>query len=204
MSDTNPNNPTPTVDELTTRLTAIRTGIAKGLGLAEDATDETLLARAAEVAKERDDAKTRANTIAAERNTEKMDAEIRSAVTKAGIFAQSTDDATAILRGVLEVTDKGEVRTKAAPNVVPGQTVEQFIAGQLKTMRPHYWPTSIGGGAKGGGFAAHAGPDVSCFKPGGTLTAQYALVARVGERAALEACRRSGIVPPPWLIGGAR
>ncbi|KAA0215806.1 MAG: hypothetical protein EDM82_05860 [Cyanobacteria bacterium CYA] len=203
MSDTNPNTPTPTVDELTTRLTAIRSGIAKGLGLAEDATDEALLARAAEVAKERDEAKTRADTIAAERNAERMDAEIRHALGKAGISAQNTDDAATILRGVLEVTDKGVV-TKAAPNVVPGQTPEQFIAGQLRTLRPHYWPLSIGAGAKGAGHAPHAGADASCFREGGTLTAQMALVARVGERAAIEACRRSGIVPPAWLTGGAR
>lgn len=152
---------------------------------------------------ERDAAVAEVAKIKADANTARVEAEIKDAVTKAGIFAHSTDDAATILRGVLEVTDKGEVRTKAAPNVVPGQTAEQFIVGQLRTLRPHYWPASIGAGAKGAGFAAHAGPDVSCFK-GGTLTAQYALVARVGERAAIEACRRSGIVPPAWLIGGGR
>jgi hypothetical protein len=130
-----------------------------------------------------------------------MDAEIRHALGNAGIIAQNTDDAAAILRGVLEVKE-GRVVTKAAPNVVPGQTPEQFIAGQLRTLRPHYWPLSIGAGAKGAGHTAHAGADVSCFREGGTLTAQMALVARVGERAAIEACRRSGIVPPTWLTNG--
>jgi hypothetical protein len=52
------------------------------------------------------------------------------------------------------------------------------------------------------GHAPHAGADASCFREGGTLTAQMALVARVGERAAIEACRRSGIVPPAWLTNG--
>lgn len=198
------NAPNPTELQATVdRLNTLAGGVRKALGLGDDADDAAVLSALGTVTTQRDEAVASAAKISTERNAEKMDAEIRSAVTKAGIFAQSTDDATTILRSVLEVTDKGEVRTKAAPNVVPGQTVEQFIAGQLKTMRPHYWPTSIGAGAKGAGFAAHAGPDVSCFK-GGTLTDQYALVARVGERAAIEACRRSGIVPPSWLIGGAR
>lgn len=186
------------------RLNALAGGVRKALGLGDDADDAAILAALGNTTKERDEAKTRADTIAAERNAERMDAEIRHALGKAGISAQNTDDAAAILRGVLEVTDKGVV-TKAAPNVVPGQTPEQFIAGQLKTMRPHYWPLSQGAGAKGAGHSAHAGADASCFREGGTLTAQMALVARVGERAAIEACRRSGIVPPAWLTnGGAR
>lgn len=31
------------------------------------------------------------------------------------------------------------------------------------------------------------------------MTDQYAVINRVGERAAAEACRRAGIVPPAWL-----
>lgn len=184
------------------RLNALAGGVRKALGLGADADDAAILTALGNTTKERDEAKTRADTIAAERNAERMDAEIRHALGKAGISAQNTDDAAAILRGVLEVTDKGVV-TKAAPNVVPGQTPEQFIAGQLRTLRPHYWPLSVSGGSKGGGYTAHAGADVSCFRDGGTLTAQMALVARVGERAAIEACRRSGIVPPTWLTNGS-
>jgi hypothetical protein len=201
VSDTNP-NPTELQAQLD-RLTALAGGVRKALALGDDADDAAILAALGNTTKERDEAKARADTIAAERNTERMDAEIRHALGKAGISAQNTDDAALILRGVLEVTDKGVV-TKAAPNVVPGQTPEQFIAGQLRTLRPHYWPLSIGAGAKGAGHAPHAGADVSCFREGGTLTAQMAIVARVGERAAIEACRRSGIVPPTWLTGGAR
>lgn len=201
MADNAP-NPTEVQAQLD-RLTALAGGVRKALGLGDDADDAAILAALGNTTKERDEAKTRADTIAAERNAERMDAEIRHALGKAGISAQNTDDAAAILRGVLEVTDKGVV-TKTAPNVVPGQTPEQFIAGQLRTLRPHYWPLSKGAGAKGAGYAPHAGADASCFREGGTLTAQMALVARVGERAAIEACRRSGIVPPAWLTGGAR
>lgn len=40
---------------------------------------------------------------------------------------------------------------------------------------------------------------------GGTLTEQYAVVARVGEKAVIDSLRRAGIVPPAWLTyGGGR
>jgi hypothetical protein len=183
---------------------------AKALGLGDDATPDTILATlttrlgdADKITTERDAAVAEVAKIKGEANTARVEAEIKAAVTKAGIFAHSTDDAATILRGVLEVTDKGVV-TKAAPNVVPGQTAEQFIVGQLRTLRPHYWPTSVGAGAKGAGYAAHAGPDVSCFEPGGRLTDQMSVVGRAGEQATIEACRRAGIMPPAWLTGGGR
>lgn len=201
MSDTNPN--TNDLQATVDRLNTLAGGVRKALGLGDDAEDVAILAALGNTTKERDEAKTRADTIAAARDGERMDAEIRHALGAAGIISQNIDDATAILRGVLEVKD-GKVVTKAVPNVVPGQTPEQFIAGQLRTLRPHYWPLSKGGGAKGASHPAHAGADVSCFREGGTLTAQMAVVARVGEQAAIDACRRSGIVPPSWLIGGGR
>lgn len=186
--------------------------VAKALGIDEaTATPDTILSTltarlgdAAKITTERDTAVAEVAKIKSEANTARVEAEITSALGKAGICSQNTADAATILRGVLEVTDKGEVRTKAAPNVVPGQSAEQFIAGQLRTLRPHYWPASVGAGAKGGGYTAHAGADVSCFREGGRLTDQMAVVARVGEQGTIDACRRAGIVPPSWLIGGGR
>lgn len=85
-----------------------------------------------------------------------------------------------------------------------GANAEAWIVGELHAKRPHWWPKSVGGGAKGAGPTAHGGADVSCFRDGGTLTAQVVVVARVGERAAIEACRCARIMPPAWLTGGAR
>lgn len=156
-----------------------------------------------ELAKERDDARAEVAKMKGERDAEKVSSAIQAAISKSGIGQENAADATAILRGVLEVKD-GKVVTKAAEGIVPGQTADQFIAGQMYSMRPHYWPRSMGGGAKGAGHTAHGGVDVSAFRNGGTLTAQMAVVARVGEKAVIDSLRRSGIVPPAWLIGGAR
>ena len=60
---------------------------------------------------------------------------------QAGIFAHSTDDAATILRGVLEVTDKGEAN-EAAPNVVPGNQRNSSSRVNCEPC-PHYWPASV-------------------------------------------------------------
>lgn len=197
MSDTNPNNPAPTVDELTARLTAIRSGIAKGLGLAEDATDEALLARAAEVAKERDDSRAEAAKVKGERDADKVDTALRDAFAKSGADPRNAEDFLALARPLFTVDAKtGAVVTKSdAPNTVPGANPEAWIVAELRTKREHWWPKSIGGGARGAGFLPSGGADDSCFDPRSpnyNFTAQLAAEARFGPAFADRARQRYG------------
>lgn len=90
----------------------------------------------------------------------------------------------------------------ARGRAVRAALVPEITAGKPKALRHHDWPPSTGAGAKGAGHAPHARADASCFREGGALTAHMALGARVGEQAVIEACRRSGIVPPTWLTNG--
>jgi hypothetical protein len=165
MSDTNPN--TPTVDELSARLAAIRTGMAKGLGLAEDATDEALLARAAEVAKERDDSRAEVATLKSAADSGKVDAALRDAFAKSGADPRNAEDFLSLARPLFGVDAKtGAVATKAdAPNTVPGASAEAWIVAELRAKRPHWWALSTGGGARGAGLTSHGGGDDSCFDP---------------------------------------
>lgn len=164
--------------------------------------DTQVGAKTAALATERDAAVADAAKVRAEWNTHRIDTAIQSALTKSGIRPECIEDASTILRGTLEATDKGVV-TKTAAGIVPGQTVDQFIVGQLRSMRPHYWPTSVGGGAKGaGGLPLGAGVDLSGFKTG-NLTKQFAAIGTYGERAVVDALRRSGIPAPAWLLRGA-
>jgi len=140
--------------------------------------------------------------VKSERNAERIDAAIALALGKSGIIAQNADDAAAIIKAALEVNKDGRVVTKTAPNVVPGQSAEQFVMGQLKTMRTHYWPGNISGSARGGSNSAPPGLDVSAFKRG-NVTQMMATLAAHGERAVIDACRRQGIAVPSW-IGGRR
>lgn len=173
-------------------LDAVTAALSTRLGDA----DKIVAERTNALTAERDSARAELEQIRAERNAERTERAIGDALAKSGIIAHNADDAASILRGVLEVTDKGEVRTKAAPNIVPGQTPEQFIAGQLRTLRPHYWPASVGGGAKGTGTmpTPNLGND-SCFDPRSpqfNVTAQFQYEARFGKAAADAALKKYG------------
>jgi hypothetical protein len=189
--------------------------VRTALGLPEDAPLDTITttlsqrlgdidaqvnAKTENIAAERDAAVAEAAKVRDEWNAHRIDAAVQLALQTSGIRPECFADATTILRGALEATEKGVVRTKAAPNIVPGQTPEQFIAGQLKSLRPHYWPTSVGGGARGGGVHPTTGGDTSAFRTG-NVTGMMAYIARHGERAAIEACRRSGVPVPSFLRG---
>lgn len=104
-----------------------------------------------------------------------------------------------LLRPLFHVDDKGNVTTRGGDSgEAPGADPAQFIASRLGSLRPHWFPASVGSGVTGGGFTPSS-VSVDCFKPGGTLTAQMSLVAQLGEKVVMDACRRNGIVPPPWL-----
>lgn len=192
MSDTNPN--TPTVEELTAQLSALRAGLAKGFGLEESATDEALLARAGEVAKERDEARSKAADVESRWASEKVDSALRSAFEKSGAGREHEEDFLLLARGLFEVDEKGEVRTrKDAPNTLPGIDPAAWIVAELRAKRAHWFPHSVGGNARGGGALPSAGADDSCFDPSSpnyNFTKQLALEARYGSEFADKARAR--------------
>jgi hypothetical protein len=104
-------------------------------------------------------------------------------------------------RSLFTVDEKGNVRTKTdAPNTIPNADPGAWILTELRVKRPHWWPTSVGGGARGGsGAPAPQGlpgnPD--CFKPGPTwnFTQQMVYSKQFGAEAAARAAR---------LFGGGR
>jgi hypothetical protein len=183
MSDTNPN--TPTVEELTAQLSALRAGLVQGFGLGEDATDEALLARAAEIAKERDEARAEAADVESRWAGERVDSALRSAFEKSGAGREHEEDFLLLARGLFEMDEKGEVRTrKDAPNTLPGIDPAAWIVAELQAKRSHWWPLSQGASAKGGGFLPSGGADDSCFDPTSrnyNFTRQLALEAKYGS-----------------------
>lgn len=199
MSDTP--TPNPELD----RLTAFVGEVRKTLGLADDADEAAITAALGTRLGDAAAAVERAKTIEQTWANEKVDAALRSALTAAGILPEFMEDAMLRAKAVgFVLNDKGEVVTKPdAKDTIPNTSPAAWVQSELKAKAPRFWPTSVGAGAKGAGFAAHSGPDLSCFK-GGTMTDQMAVVARVGERAVLDSLKRSGIMPPPWLKGGGR
>ncbi len=155
-----------------------RRAIAKTLGLQDDAPWETITTAlsntdAAKLVEEKTAAlraelqteRERSTKLEGDWNAQRIDTAIVSALANSRMIAANHEDAATLLRGVLEVRE-GKVVTKTAPNIVPGQSAEQFIVGQLQTMRGHWWPRSVSGGARGGsGAGLNSLGDTSCFDP---------------------------------------
>lgn len=206
MSDTNPNtseaNQTPDLDRLTAFVGEVRKALALGDDADEAAITSALGTRLGDAAA----AVERAKAIEMERANEKVDAALRSALTAGGILPEFMEDAMLRAKAVgFVLNDKGEVVTKPdAKDTIPNTSPAAWVQSELKAKAPRFWPTSIGAGAKGAGFAAHGGIDVTPFRPGGSLTDAMAVIGRVGEKAVIDSLRRAGIVPPSWLIGGGR
>lgn len=199
MSDTNPNADLE-------RLTAFVGEVRKTLGLAEDADEAAITSALGTRLGDAAAAVERAKTIEQTWANEKVDAALRSALTAGGILPEFMEDAMLRAKAVgFVLNDKGEVVTKPdAKDTIPNTSPAAWVQGELKAKAPRFWPTSVGAGAKGAGFAAHTGASMECFRPGGTLTDQMSVVARMGEKAVIDSLKRSGIAVPPWLKGGGR
>lgn len=193
-----------------------RTAILTPLGLPDNAPAETITARIGDVEKtvtdrtaalttERDEARTRLANVESRWAGEKVDRALSDALTRSGMIADNAADALALARPLFVLSDKGDVVTKAdTAGVIPGANPDQWIIAQLRTLRPHWWPKSMGGGAVGGSRGGAMMGDTSCFKPGPTwnITAQAAFERKHGTRAAEMAARQHGSTP--FGLGGGR
>jgi hypothetical protein len=192
VSDTNPNNPpaTPTVEQLTAQLAAMRSGIAKSLGLEESATDEALLARAQEVAKERDASRAEASALKSAVDAGKVDTALREAFAKSGATKGVYEDFYNLAAPHFHVDPStGKVVTKPdapTPNLDPAT----YCVVELRQRRPGWWELSAGAGLAGRnmGFNPHHGGAYGdeCFRPGPSFnfTKQLAFEAKFGPAAA--------------------
>jgi len=191
-----------------TKHSTFRASVAKVLGLPEDASSDAILARvgdaekvigerAATLTKERDEATARVADVESRWASERVDGALRDAFAKSGADPRNAEDYLTLARGAFALDDKGNVRTKDdIPNTLPGVDPATWIVAELRAKRPHWWPTSQGGGARGGkGVGNPTVPgDASCFKPGPTfnLTAQGQYAKTYGMAAAERASQLFG------------
>lgn len=90
-----------------------------------------------------------------ERNRTITDA-VRKSATKSKIIDTAMDDVLMLAERVFDVDEDGHVITKDNVGATPGVDPEVWLT-DMQSTRPHWWPASSGGGARGsgagGGFA---------------------------------------------------
>lgn len=107
--------------------------------------------------RERDQLKTQASEfsqkIADYQNKERQRTvhdNIREAATKVKVLDTAVEDVLLLGERIFEVTDDGKIITKDNVGVTPGIGADVWLT-EMQSKRPHWWPASNGGGARGSG-----------------------------------------------------
>lgn len=81
---------------------------------------------------------------------------VRAAATSSKVLDSAKDDVLLLAERVFEINEEGKVTAKEGVGVTPGISPEVWLS-EMLDKRPHWWPSSIGGGARGGnGFGGFA------------------------------------------------
>jgi hypothetical protein len=131
---------------------------------------------------------------------EKIRMAIRDAATKANVLPTAVDDAVLVGESMFELTDAGTLVTKNDAGVTPGLDPKEW-AKDMQERKPHWWPASQGGGARGGTGVNATGKDNPWSPEGWNVTAQGAKVrelgaAKAGEMAAKVGSKLGATKPP--------
>lgn len=126
----------------------------------EELTEARVGSRLAPVARENDALKKQVATLAEQNEAYKLadvrraiQEQIRSVASEQKVVAHALPDVELLAQSVFERTEDGAFLTKENPHgISPGLDAAGFLA-ELQPKRPHWWPTSNGGGASGSGGA---------------------------------------------------
>lgn len=80
--------------------------------------------------------------------TRKIHDAVRESASKSKLRNEALDDVILNAERLFEVTDDGQVVTKDNVGVTPGVGAEVWLT-EMQPKRPHWWPDSSGGGARG-------------------------------------------------------
>lgn len=119
---------------------------------------------------------------------------VRTAASKAKVLDTAVEDVLLLAERTFEVTDDGKVVTKGDRG---GVSPEVWLTDMTKA-RPHWWPASTGGGARGGSGGV-AGPENPWSAEGWNMTKQAQVIREQGEARASEFARAAGT-----RLGGPR
>lgn len=159
--------------------------------------DQRLARKLGPVERERDKLAQQLQEITGERDqlqstltTGRIHETLRQAATKAKVVSSAIDDVLLYDR-IFEVADDGEIVTRdGISGVQPGLTAGIWLQ-NMQDSRPHWWPLSEGGGARGGS-GVPGGSKNPWSRDGWNLTAQGQFVREHGIEKATKAAQSVG------------
>lgn len=103
------------------------------------------------VRKERDETVKERESLRREIETRDRNDAVRSVASKMSVHSTAMPDIEMAASVMLERDETGRLVTKSGiPDLTPGLEVDSFMR-EMQRLRPHWWPASSGGGARGSG-----------------------------------------------------
>ena len=147
--------------------------------------------------------KTERDALAGERKTRTLHDAVRTAALSkdVGLRPEALEDALTLAERVLELNEDGKVVTRDGVGVTPGLDPAAWLA-ELQPKRPHWWPESVGGGARGSKGGGGGGGINPWSHEHWNVTAQTAYFTQHGADKAAAMAKAAGTSlgagkPPP-------
>lgn len=121
-----------------------------------------------------------------------IERQIRDAAVDAKLVSFAVGDAVLEGTRVFEQTEDGRTITKDVFGVTPGLTPKEWLK-DMQDKKPHWWPASVGGGARGGTGPGGSRAGNPWTKENWNLTKQGAYVREHGEEKARAAAESAGV-----------
>ena len=121
---------------------------------------------------------------------DKIRTALRDAAVAAKVVGPAINDAVLVGETMFEFVD-GKLVTKSDAGVTPGLMPKDWIK-EMEESRPHWFPLSQGGGARGGGGGVTTGKENPWSVEGWNVTGQGKVVREQGEAKAAEMAARVG------------
>lgn len=163
-----------------------------------------LKGRLAPVERERDEIKAKldqttqeVSALRSERSRNIIRSELRRAAVSAKVVDTAIDDILDLGERVFQIEEDGSVRVKDSVGFTPGVNPEVWLK-DMEPKRPHWWPASQGGGARGSNGAGGSGPNPWTSK-GWNVTEQSRIYKEKGAEHAEMLAKQAGT-----RVGGPR
>lgn len=137
--------------------------------------------------------------LQAERTRRQVTDAVRAAATAAKIRPEALDDVLLLGTAVCAVTEDGKVLTQENAFGIPSGLSAEVWLQEMTDRRPHWWPESTGGGARGSGPGGTGGGTNPWSNEGWNLTEQGRVLREHGEERATQMARAAGTT-----LGGPR